>query len=718
MTNKKGGRRGRVKNDKSGSSPSKGASGKKRSGEKPPGSRGPAKRRGKTLRTVSSGSGPRSGGGSRAGGGGRGRRRSEGGRKLSGVLEGHARGFGFVRVDEPGMEDVFIPPAYLGGALHGDRVEILFHEQGRDGRTWGEVVKIIERRADPVIGYWNGLAVIPRDPRFLAWIKVHHTDSGGASPGDMVVVELTKTDEDGVHGRVIEVLGAADAPGIESRIVLRGHGFNEEFTPDAEQEAKNAPAEVSPSEAAGRRDLRPLFTITIDPAGARDFDDAISIERTGSGFRLWVSIADVSHYVRSGSAIDDEAYERATSVYFPDRAVHMLPEELSAGVCSLKPGVDRLAMTAEMDFDGQGKRRSARFYCSVIRSDHRLTYEQVEEMEHEPEVRAAFPGAWPAIEIMRELAGLRTRRRKGRGSIDLDVPEPVVIFGADGEVADIARSEQTWSHRLIEEFMLIANETVASFMEDNEQPMIYRVHEPPAPVSVVVLADLLAPLGFQLLGKGTEPENIKPRDFQRVIGKALGTPYEMMVKVLCLRTMMQARYNVGLLGHFGLAADRYCHFTSPIRRYPDLVVHRLLKQAIGEAPGLRIDPEGRGAAPEPLPAAALHCSERERAAMEAEREMTDLYRVLWMARHLGEDFEGTVSGVTPYGLFVELEPAFVEGLVPAATIDEDLEFHEGEMVIRGKTTGLEFRIGDRVRVRAVAADLDRRKITFRLLEKL
>jgi ribonuclease R len=638
---------------------------------------------------------------------------------VAGVFEGNARGYGFLRPDREDMEDVFIPPRYVGSALHGDRVEAYVYE-GDDGRFWGEIKKILERRKDPLVGRYNGVTVTPRDPRFAAWIRVHHADAGGASPGDMVMAVVTRAGPRGVHGRVVEVIGPNDDPGIESRIALRSRGFDEEFPADVLDEVERVPGEVGNSDLAGREDLRGLFTVTIDPESARDFDDAISIERRGNGFRLWVSIADVSRYVTPGSAIDREAYQRATSVYLPDRAVHMLPEKLSAGVCSLKPGVDRLAVTVEMDFDASGGRKKSRMYPSVVHSDHRLSYEQVEEMERGLKTGKLYKDVWPKIEVFRELAELRTARRRARGSIDLDVPEAVVVLDDAGEVVTIGRSENTWSHRLVEEFMLAANETVASLLNDNERPVVYRVHEPPAPASVLALADLLAPLGLQLFDKGAEPENISPRDYQRVIDKSRGAPFEMMVKTLCLRSMMQARYSAERISHFGLAADRYCHFTSPIRRYPDLIVHRLLKLAVGYPDtGYKPAPlNEKGAAPEALPAAADHCSERERAAEDAEREMVDFYCALWMSGHIGEDFEGVVSGVTSSGLFVELDDVFIEGQVPAETIDRKIEFNQAEMSIRGLTSGVELRIGDKVAVRSTAADLEQRKVRFAMLDKL
>ena len=632
---------------------------------------------------------------------------------MSGIFSGHARGFGFIRADDPEQPDVFIPPASTRDALHGDRVRVIRYPHGRDQRPWGEVIAIEERCPTPVIGYYNGRMVVPRDPRFCAWIKVRPSRAGEAAPGDLVMVEVTSWPEGprGAEGRIIEVLGASDDPGIESRIALRAHGFAEEFPPEVEEQARAAARAVDASELAGREDLRPLFTVTIDPERARDYDDAVAVEEGASGFRLWVSIADVSYYVTAGSALDLEAYERATSVYLPDRAVPMLPPELSSGICSLRPGEDRMTLTVELEFDRQGKRRRARFYPAVIRSDHRLTYDQVEEMERSPELRQSFPGAWERIEVMRRLAELRRRNRLRRGAIDLDVPEAEVVLDAEGEPVTIARRVQTWSHQLVEEFMLAANEAVAEYLTDQASAMVYRVHEPPSPKSVEALAEMLAPLGFQLLVKGAEPERIRPEDYQRMIREASGGRYETMVKMLCLRSMMQARYHAELLGHFGLASERYCHFTSPIRRYPDLIVHRLLRRTMGAAPA----PRGRGEpAPADLAEAARHCSERERAAEETEREMVDYYGARWMAKRLGEEFTGMVTGVTSAGLFVELEEAMVEGFVPMDSLDPAFQYFEKEMAVRGRGRE-EYRIGDRVQVWSEAVDIEQRRIAFRLI---
>jgi len=631
--------------------------------------------------------------------------------RVKGTFEGHARGFGFVRPDDPDLPDVFIPPRFVGPALHGDRVEVRVYEGGRDKKNWGEVSRILEQAAEPVVGRFDGRVVVPRDPRYCARVKVRPGDAKAAEAGDIVVVQVEKRSVKGVFGRVAEVLGSHDSPGIESKVVLRAHGFKEDFPEEASRQAESAPRKVRKADMEGRRDIRDKFTITIDPERARDFDDALSIEKSGGGYKLLVSIADVSHYVPARSAVDHEAYRRATSVYLPDRAVPMLPPELSSGICSLKPEADRLAVTIEMEFDSAGRRTKASIYPSVMRSDARLSYDQVEAVENDRSLRSEQRAAWDAVAALRQLAERRRKLRLARGAVDLDVPEPEVVLDEAGGVEDILRRRQTWSHRLVEECMLAANEAVAEFMTENNQPMIYRVHEPPSAAAVEALADMLAPLGYRLLAKNTDPENIAPRDFQRVIEEARGTQYELLVKTLCLRSMMRARYNALPAGHFGLASARYCHFTSPIRRYPDLMVHRLLKAAIGFKEPVTHLP----AAPAHLPAAAHHCSERERAAEDAEREMTDLYAVLWMAERLGKDFRGTVTGVTPFGLFIELEEAMVEGLAPVDTLDSDPLFIEEKMEMVLKERGERFRIGDRVVVSAESADRDQRRITFRLI---
>ena len=631
--------------------------------------------------------------------------------RQKGLFEGHERGFGFVRPEVEDHEDIFIPPNHTDFALHNDRVEVDVFEEDRPGRRfWGKIVRVLEQSDRPVVGYFDGRQVVPRDSRYQAWIRVAPHDTGDAEEGDMVVAEVTKRSPKGVFGRITEVLGKEPGPETESRIVLFTYGFTEEFPAEVFHAVDRVPDEVREEDRAGREDLRGRFTMTIDPVTAKDFDDALSIEKTDKGYRLWVSIADVSHYVTPGSPIDDEAYERATSVYFPDRSIPMLPHELSSNICSLMPRVERLAMTAEMDFDKTGKRTNARFYTSVIKSDHRLAYEWVEEMEHDEGKRKEFEGAWPAIELLRELMNLRRKRRFRRGALDLDMPEAKIVLDNDGRVVDVIRQEQTWSHRLVEECMLVANEAVASFMESRNQPMVYRIHEPPAPIAVDDLSTMLAPLGFQLLKENVDPEEIGPSHYQKVIDQSKGTKYERLVKTLCLRSMMQARYSPDNAGHFGLASDNYCHFTSPIRRYPDLIVHRLLKKELGIT-----DREGKSLS---LAAASYHCSERERASASAEREMDDLYSVIWMESHLGNEFKGVVSGVTSFGMFVELDEVFIEGMVPAEWIDDRVWFDEDNMLLKAPSTGDSFRIGDRVLVSAHSADRIKRRVTFELVEKL
>ncbi len=648
-----------------------------------------------------------------------------GGPAIIGFFQSNPQGYGFVRPDSGEEEDLFIPARYVNDAIHGDRVEARIRERGPEGKTSGEVLRVLEHGDSVIIGAFDGEGVTPRDDRLRFYVRVHAADSGEAEVGDVVMVRVTKRNARGIHGKVLEVLGAAGDPGLEARVALRSRGFSEEFLPEVLAEADSFPDGIPDSEVAGRTDLRDIFTVTIDPETARDFDDALAIERSKGGFKAWVSIADVSHYVTPGSAMDDEAYERATSVYLPGRCVPMLPGRLSSNLCSLMPEKDRPAVTVEMDFSASGLRKRARMYRSVIRSDHRLTYDQVEAMAEDPGLREQFPGAWEAIKIMRELAERRGKVRASRGSIDLDVPEAEVVLDESGEVTDVLRREQTWSHGLVEEFMLAANEAVASFMTDARQPMVYRIHEPPPPGAVESLAAALGPFGIVLYGRGSEPEHIKPSDYQRVIDQSRDTPYGRAVKILCLRSMSQARYSAEPIMHFGLAAPLYCHFTSPIRRYPDLIVHRLLvrlmeselgavesgeEKAGGAIPEQRPEGGGREAAPEELSRAALHCSERERAAEDAEREMVDVYCAMYAARHLGEVHKGIVSGVARFGLFVELSDVFIEGLVPSETISRDVYYVEEKMTL--STPEGDYRVGDDVVVVIHSASVEKRRINF------
>ena len=460
----------------------------------------------------------------------------------------------------------------------------------------------------------------------------------------------------------------------------------------------------------GRRDLREQPTVTIDGETARDFDDAISIEKIRTGFRLWVHIADVAHYVKEETSLNEEAYARGTSVYLPDRAIPMLPEALSNGICSLNPNLDRLTLTCEMDISPLGEILKYDIYESVINSNERMTYTAVREIlvDKDPSQRKRYAALLPEFELMAELMEVLRVKRSKRGSIDFDLPEPQIVLDLQGRMTEIIRAERNMAHQIIEEFMLAANETVAGHIEKKEAPFMYRIHEEPAEEKLTDLIDFLATLGISL----PTVKKLKPVHLQKALAKAKGTPEETLINTVLLRTMKQARYSAENVGHFGLAAETYTHFTSPIRRYPDLIVHRILKS---DMKGKLKDPAYVKHLAETLPEAAIHCSLRERTAMEAERDVITMLKIEFMKDKLGEVYDGIVTGVTQFGLFVQLRELFVEGLVHVSTLTDDY-YHYVEKLhcLRGERLKCVYRIGDAIRVRVDRVDAARKRIDFSL----
>lgn len=644
---------------------------------------------------------------------------------VAGRLQVHPDGFGFVRPERPLDDvsgDIFVAGANLMEAMHGDRVLVRIERRRADGRAEGRIVQILERSATAVVGRFEadeaGLSyVVPFDRRLLMDVQVPRGEERGAKPGEMVTVEIVRwpTATRNAVGRVVEVLGDIDAPGVDVQIIIRKHGIPDRHGPAALAEARRLGTEVSLRDIAGRTDFRDRLVVTIDGEHARDFDDAISIEKLEQGrYRLGVHIADVAHYVAEGSALDEEAYERGTSVYFPDRAVHMFPELLATGLCSLRPGVDRLVQSCLMEIDRHGKVVRAEFHDGVIRSAARMTYTEVNAIltEGDAALRRRYERLVPAFELMHELFEVLHARRRRRGSIDFDLPEPEVLLDAKGLVENIIESERNVAHRLVEEFMLVANETVAAYLEAHGAPTLYRVHERPDPVKVAEFEEFIATLGYSL---GAPPEAVRPADFQRLVERVKGRPEERPVAFLMLRTMQKARYDPACLGHFGLATPTYTHFTSPIRRYPDLVVHRALRACRrGGLPA-----EERRAREEDLPEIARHTSERERRADEAERELIEWKKVRFMADKVGEEFDGYVTGVAPFGLFVQLAEHFVEGLVPISSMADDYyRYLERAHALRGENTRKTYRLGDRVRVQVIRVDQDLRRIDLGLVDIL
>jgi len=641
-----------------------------------------------------------------------------------GKIVTNPRGFGFVVPDRPLEDtkgDVFIAGSNLNQAMHGDRVVARIERVNGD-RAEGRIVRILERGAASVVGRFDvdgsGLGfLVPFDRRLIMDVQIPADERGDAQPGDMVVVEITRwpTPARAPLGRVIEVLGDIDEPGVDNQIIIRKYGIPDEHSPEAVEEARRIGGAVREKDIAGRTDFRPLTIVTIDGEHARDFDDAISLEALPNGhFWLGVHIADVAHYVQEGTALDEEAYERGTSVYFPDRAVHMFPSELSTGLCSLNPDVDRLVQSCLMEVDRRGTVVRYELHDGVIHSRARMTYTEVNAIltTRDPETLAKYRELVPLFEMMRELFEILNKRRHRRGSIDFDLKEPEIVLDDQGLVEAIIAAERNIAHRIIEEFMLLANETVAQHLDDHDVPSLFRVHEEPDPLKVEQFEEFVSTLGYSL---AAPPNDVKPRHFQKLVEKMRGTPEEKPIAFLMLRTMQKARYDEHNKGHFGLAAKSYTHFTSPIRRYPDLVVHRTLRESRHDA----MNTDRKDELIDDLPEIARHTSERERRADDAERELVQWKKVRFMADKVGDEFEGYITGVTAFGLFIELIEHFVEGLVHISTMADDYyRFVDRAHVLRGENTGRVYRLGDKVSVQVIKVDMERRQVDLGVTEIL
>jgi ribonuclease R len=642
---------------------------------------------------------------------------------IVGRLQSNPGGFGFVVPERKDVDtgDIYISGSNLKEAMHGDRVVARIERHRSGDRPEGRIVRILERGNTTLVGRYDvdeaGLGfVVPFDRRVLKDVHIPAGETRGARPGEMVTVALTRwpTPTRGPVGSVTEVLGDVNTPGVDTTIIIRKFGIPEVHSPEAVAEAQRVTLDPE-RDFADRTDFRSTPTVTIDGEHARDFDDAVSIERLPNGhYWLGVHIADVAHYVPENSILDHEAYDRATSVYFPERAVHMFPSELATGLCSLNPRVDRLVQSCLMEVDRNGQVVRYELHDGVIKTAERMTYTDVNAIiaDHEPAVMQRYESLVPMFELMRELFEVLNARRRRRGSIDFDLPESEVILDAAGLVEAIIASERNIAHRLIEEFMLLANETVAEYLEQREAPALYRVHENPDPLKVEQFEEFVASLGYSLAA----PLNaVRPRHFQHLLDRIQGTPEEKPIAFLMLRTMQKARYAAENLGHFGLAARCYTHFTSPIRRYPDLVVHRLLRavrqQQFNEDRIAELEDE--------LPEVARHCSEMERRADDAERELVQWKKVRFMADKIGDEFTGFITGVAPFGIFVELAEHFVEGLVHVSSMADDYyRFLEQTHTLRGENTGKTYRLGDQVKVQVIRVDMERRQIDLGLVEIL
>lgn len=640
---------------------------------------------------------------------------------IVGTISTNPRGFAFVDPDDgEDGKGIFIAGGNLNQAMHGDRVVVRVEHAG--GRPEGRIVRILERATQSIVGRFDtdntGAGfVVPFDRRVIMDVQVGAEDALGAKKGEMVTVEITRwpTAARPAAGKVTEVLGPIDAPGVDTAVIIKKHNLPDEHSADAIEEAKRIGTTVREQDIAGRTDFRQVTTVTIDGETARDFDDAITIKKLPNGnFWLGVHIADVSHYVRRGSKLDEEAYERSTSVYFPERAVHMFPSELSTGMCSLNPKVDRLVQSCLMEVDRRnGHVLRYEMHDGVINSNERMTYNAVNAIltDKDPAMIARYHALVPMFEEMRELFEVLNARRRRRGSIDFDLPESQIVLDDQGQVEAIVASQRNVAHRLIEEFMLLANETVARELQTKFMPTLYRVHEEPDPMKVEQFEDFIGSMGYSLAAHG---DAVMPKDFQKLVGQIAGKPEERPIAFLMLRTMQRARYDPNNLGHFGLAAEFYTHFTSPIRRYPDLVVHRSLRE-------LRKNPSDTRKAEiaEDLPEMAKHTSERERRAADAERELVQWKKVRFMADKVGDEFEGYVTGVSAFGLFIELIEHFVEGMVHVSTMADDYyRFLEKAHLLKGEKNGRIYRLGDKVRVQVIRVDMERRQIDLGLAEIL
>lgn len=642
----------------------------------------------------------------------------------TGIFQAHAQGFGFVLPEIKGKTDIYISAKGKLDAMNGDkivaRVSPPVGKKKVAGKREGVIIRILERAHTRVVGAYElpdprtgGYGyVTSQDPKITQDLVIGRENAGGAKNGDIVSAEIIAYPMRGrpPEGRIVKVIGKPGDPGIDSELIIEQYELPVRFTPATLQEAGDIPQQVSAAMRKGRKDLRDLPTVTIDGEKARDFDDAISIEKIKTGYRLWVHIADVAGYVREGTSLDEEAYQRATSVYLPDRAIPMLPEALSNGICSLNPNVDRLTFTCEMDVSPEGEILRYDIYESVINSNERMTYTAVREIlvDGNPVQRKRYAALLDEFGLMEELmAALRSKRAK-RGSIDFDLPEPQIVLDLQGRMTDIIRAERNMAHQIIEEFMLAANETTARHIERKKAPFIYRIHEEPAEDRLTDLIDFLATLGITL----PAVKKLKPLHLQKALAKAKGTPEETLINTVLLRTMKQARYSHENVGHFGLAAETYTHFTSPIRRYPDLIVHRILK---ADLRGKLKDEAYVKQLAEKLPGAAEHCSRRERIAMEAERDVIAMLKLEFMKDKVGEVFDGIITGVLQFGFFVQLRELFVEGLVHVSSLTDDY-YHYVEKLhcLRGERKKSAYRIGDTVRVRVDRVDAVRKRIDFTL----
>ncbi|WP_232696595.1 ribonuclease R [Brevibacillus daliensis] len=637
---------------------------------------------------------------------------------IRGRLQNHPKGFGFVIAEAEGLDDVYVHANDMNGAMHGDTVLVRVEKEMNGNRLEGRIIRVCERSSSTIVGTYQDENfygfVIPDDKRIGKDIFIPKEANNGAADGHKVVVKIVKFPEGrgNPEGEVVEILGHKNDPGVDILSIIRKYNLPEGFPADVMEEAETVPDQISEDEIKDRRDLRDRMMVTIDGADAKDLDDAVSLERLENGnIRLGVHIADVSYYVKHKSSLDQEAYRRGNSVYLVDRVIPMIPHRLSNGICSLNPQVDRLTISSDMEMDAGGNVVDHDIFLSVIRTNERMTYADVRSIleDQDEQLLEKYKELVPMFEDMKELCLKLRNKRMKRGAIDFDFREAKIYVNEEGEPTNIGFRTRTIAEQIIEEFMLAANETVAEHFHRLHRPFIYRIHDDPKEEKLQNFMEFITNFGYSVRGKGN---SVHPRALQQLLEEVKGTPEEIIISTVLLRSMKQAKYDAESLGHFGLSTDFYTHFTSPIRRYPDLIVHRMIRLWLEKKV---LDPKEEAYWTEEMPIIAEHTSHRERVAVDAERETDDLKKAEYMLQHIGEEFEGVISSVTSFGIFVEL-PNTIEGLVHVSYMTDDYyNYHEKMYAMIGERTGKQYRIGDEVLVRVANVNVDEHTIDFEIV---
>ncbi|GAF65595.1 ribonuclease R [Bacillus sp. TS-2] len=637
---------------------------------------------------------------------------------VRGKVQGHAKGFAFIIPEIEGEKDVYVSQPDLGSAMNGDIVLVRLHQQSTGARPEGKVIRILERGVSEVIGTYSDQKaygfVVADDKRIANDIFIPKEAINGAVDGHKVIVKIVKYPEGrmSAEGEVTQILGHKNDPGMDILSIIYKHGIPLEFPDEVMEQAHSVPEVIDETDYSNRRDLRDEVIVTIDGADAKDLDDAVHVKKLENGnYILGVHIADVSHYVTEGSPIDKEAADRATSVYLVDRVIPMIPHRLSNGICSLNPQVDRLTLSCEMEINSAGQVVQHEIFQSVINTTERMTYSDVNKIlvDDDSEVKARYESLIPFFKDMEKLAAILRAKRFDRGAIDFDFKEAKVLVDEEGKANEVVIRERSVAEKLIEEFMLAANETVAEHFHWLKVPFVYRIHEDPDAEKLNKFLEFITNFGYVVRGNAN---TVHPRALQKLLEEVKGEPEETVISTVMLRSMQQAKYDTNSLGHFGLSTDFYTHFTSPIRRYPDLLVHRLIRTYLIRG---NVDQETQSHWSEKLPELTRHSSEMERRAVDAERDTDNVKKAQFMEDKIGEVFPGLISGVTNFGLFVELENT-IEGLVHVSYLTDDYyHYDEKQYAMIGERSGQVFRIGDEIEVRVVNVNVDEASIDFEVV---